>query len=60
MSLTAVHSEDVPSKSYQGGSSSAEPVVEIPSDNFHPCPEFKVGTANQDSNQFLKQGLHIF
>ena len=32
--LTAAHSEDVPSQSYQGGSSSAEPVVESPSDNF--------------------------
>ena len=32
--LTAVHSEDIPSQSYQGGISSAEPVVEILSDNF--------------------------
>ena len=32
--LTAAHSEDVPSQSYQGGSSSAEPVVKSPSDNF--------------------------
>ena len=34
VALTAAHSEDVPSQSYQGGSSSAEPVVESPSDNF--------------------------
>ena len=32
--LTAAHSENVPSQSYQGGSSSAELVVESPSDNF--------------------------
>ena len=32
--LTAAHLEDVPSQSYQGGSSSAELVVESPSDNF--------------------------
>ena len=32
--LTAAHSEDVPCQCYQGGSSSAEPVVESPSDNF--------------------------
>ena len=32
--LTAAHSEDVPSQSYQGGSSSAEPVAKSPSDNF--------------------------
>ena len=32
--LTAAHSENVPSQSYQGGSSSAEPIVESASDNF--------------------------
>ena len=32
--LAAAHSEDVPSQCYQGGSSSAELVVESPSDNF--------------------------
>ena len=32
--LTAAHLEDVPCQSYQGGSSSAEPVVKSPSDNF--------------------------
>ena len=32
--LTAADSEDEPSQSYQGGSSSAEPVVESLSDNF--------------------------
>ena len=31
--LTAAHLEDVPSQSYQEGSSSPEPVVESPSDN---------------------------
>ena len=31
--LTAAHSEDVPSQGYQGGSSSAEPVVESHSEN---------------------------
>ena len=33
--LTAAHSEDYPSQSYQGGSSTAEPVVENSSDNFN-------------------------
>ena len=35
MPLTAAHSEDVPSQSYQGGSSLAEPVVENLSDNLN-------------------------
>ena len=32
--VTAARSEDVPSQSYQGGSTSAKPVVESSSDNF--------------------------
>ena len=35
VALTGAHSEDVPSQSYQGGSSLAEPVVENLSDNLN-------------------------
>ena len=56
--LTAAHSEYVPSQSYQGGSSSAEPVVEIPSDNFDQEQSDKSPSRSKDMSAGKYQCKH--
>ena len=58
--LTGAHSEDVPSQSYQGGSSSAEPVVKSPFDNFDQEQVDKSPSRSKDKNTGMYQCKHCF
>ena len=57
--LTAAHSEDVPSQSYQGCSSSAELVVESPSDNFDQEQVDKSPSRSKDCSYQTKKLQHF-
>ena len=57
--LTAAHSEDIPSQSYQGCSSSAELVVESPSDNFDQEQVDKSPSRSKDCSYQTKKLQHF-